>query len=224
MCPQNALSGINLMRPPVVRVWISNMKESCGTFSSGGRGWGAVLGRCCCPPRRPPSELPPHQGGRRSGRGKEANQIALGLSSISGWFVGFNFPSFSFSKTLDSYSLIFSGAPLISPHLAISKLGITAIPWGLAERICRYLTITVRLSFFLSLNFTSKLNLIFYGSAQINFLLIVSCLRREETGLQCFGIVALESISLNDCLLSWKNMSHSKVWREKKRKKEWDIF
>lgn len=31
------------------------------------------------------------------GRGKKANQIALGLSSISLLFVGFNFPWFSFS-------------------------------------------------------------------------------------------------------------------------------
>lgn len=140
----------------------------------GGRG----PGKCCHPPWRPPIWFPLHQRSGRSGRGKKANQIALGLNRISVWSVGFNFPWVSFSKTLDSYPLIFSGAALISPHLAISKLGIAAIPQGLAEHICRYLTITRRLSFFLLFNVTSKLHLLFYGSAQINFLLIMSCLRR----------------------------------------------
>lgn len=61
MGPQNAFSGINSMRHPVVRVQILNMKESCGTFISDGRQEAgkmlqpslATTSLTSCPPRGP---------------------------------------------------------------------------------------------------------------------------------------------------------------------------
>ena len=188
---------------------------------------GRELGKCCCPSWPSPVWFLLHQGCWRSGRGKEANQIALGLSSISIWFVGFNFPWLSFSKTLDSYSLIFPGAALISPHLGISKLGIRAIPWGLAEHICRYLTITVRcLFFFFSFwkNVTSKLNFIFNGSAEINFLLIMSCLWRAEERLRCFGTVALEKYFVKWLPLILKEYVSQQSLEKEEEKKRSGIY
>lgn len=155
---------------------------------------------------------------------KQVNQIALGLSSTFVIFVGFNFLWLSFSETLDSYPLIFSWAALIFLHLAISKLGITPIPWGLAKHICRYLTISVGFFFLTFQNVPWTLNLISFGADQVNYLLRVNCSWSEDEKLKYFRMMALKKRFHYMAPYYPGRVCLTTKFGERERKKEWDLF